>query len=176
MSLLYVCLLCKQMAAIAKEKGKSKKSKLDGKLKQKEVNEGWVVFCDFHEITHTVIREATVTIYRQDNKRMVRHKQTPIKPRAGFMGVCVPSTTLLSLSSPHNYNHGDTWPLSLLFSCQELQMRSRAEALSFAALVDGYFRLTVDAHHYLCKEVAPASVVHNINNGCHGPIRSVPTV
>uniref|UniRef100_A0A665UPJ0 Tyrosine-protein kinase n=1 Tax=Echeneis naucrates TaxID=173247 RepID=A0A665UPJ0_ECHNA len=81
----------------------------------------WVVFCDFHEITHTVIKGPTVTIYKQDNKRM-------------------------------------------------MEMVSRAEALSFAALVDGYFRLTVDAHHYLCKEVAPASVVHNINNGCHGPI------
>ncbi|XP_044057116.1 tyrosine-protein kinase JAK1 [Siniperca chuatsi] len=111
-------------AVISKEKGKSKKNKLDGKQKndKKEANEGWVVFCDFHEITHTVIKEAMVTIYRQDNKRM------------------------------------------------ELQMASRAEALSFAALVDGYFRLTVDAHHYLCKEVAPASVVHNIDNGCHGPI------
>uniref|UniRef100_A0A665UQZ8 Tyrosine-protein kinase n=1 Tax=Echeneis naucrates TaxID=173247 RepID=A0A665UQZ8_ECHNA len=90
--------------------------------KNKEPNEGWVVFCDFHEITHTVIKGPTVTIYKQDNKRM------------------------------------------------EMEMVSRAEALSFAALVDGYFRLTVDAHHYLCKEVAPASVVHNINNGCHGPI------
>ncbi|XP_040897118.1 tyrosine-protein kinase JAK1 [Toxotes jaculatrix] len=110
---------------ISKEKGKSKKNKQDGKQKndrKKEATEGWVVFCDFHEITHTVIREAVVTICRQDNKKM------------------------------------------------ELQMASRAEALSFAALVDGYFRLTVDAHHYLCKEVAPASVVHNISNGCHGPI------
>ncbi|XP_070765517.1 tyrosine-protein kinase JAK1 isoform X1 [Enoplosus armatus] len=107
---------------ISKEKGKSKKNKLDGKQKKKEANENWVVFCDFHEITHAVVKEAMVTIYRQDNKRM------------------------------------------------ELQMASRAEALSFAALVDGYFRLTVDAHHYLCKEVAPASVVHNIDNGCHGPI------
>uniref|UniRef100_A0A8C9ZLE6 Tyrosine-protein kinase n=1 Tax=Sander lucioperca TaxID=283035 RepID=A0A8C9ZLE6_SANLU len=110
---------------IAKEKGKSKKNKLDGKQKNNkktEANDSWVVFCDFHEITHTVIKEATVTIYRQDNKRM------------------------------------------------ELHMASRGEALSFAALVDGYFRLTVDAHHFLCKEVAPASVVHNINNGCHGPI------
>nr|XP_020458384.1 tyrosine-protein kinase JAK1 [Monopterus albus]XP_020458385.1 tyrosine-protein kinase JAK1 [Monopterus albus] len=108
-----------------KEKGKSKKNKLDGKQKNdrnKEANEGWVVFCDFDEITHAVVREAMVTIFRQDNKRMV------------------------------------------------LQMDSRAEALSFAALVDGYFRLTVDAHHYLCKEVAPASVVHNINNSCHGSI------
>uniref|UniRef100_A0A7N6AXE7 non-specific protein-tyrosine kinase n=1 Tax=Anabas testudineus TaxID=64144 RepID=A0A7N6AXE7_ANATE len=112
-------------SVIPKEKGKSKKNKLDGKQKadrNKESNEGWVVFCDFHEITHTVIKEATVTIYRQDNKRM------------------------------------------------DLQMTSQAQALSFAALVDGYFRLTVDAHHYLCKDVAPASVVHNINNGCHGPI------
>uniref|UniRef100_A0A669DPT6 Tyrosine-protein kinase n=1 Tax=Oreochromis niloticus TaxID=8128 RepID=A0A669DPT6_ORENI len=94
----------------------------------KYANEGWVVFCDFHEITHTVIKEAMVTIYKQDNKKMVR---------------------------------------------LELLMDTRAEALSFAALVDGYFRLTVDAHHYLCKEVAPASVVHNITNGCHGPIRFV---
>ncbi|KAM7388119.1 hypothetical protein PAMP_024319 [Pampus punctatissimus] len=109
---------------ITKEKGKSKKNKLDGKQKKKEVEEGWVVFCDFHEITHAVVKETTVTIYRQDNKRM------------------------------------------------ELHLASGAEALSFAALVDGYFRLTVDAHHYLCKEVAPASVVHNINNGCHGPICS----
>lgn len=54
-------------------------------------------------------------------------------------------------------------------------MASEREALSFAALVDGYFRLTVDAHHYLCTEVAPASVVRNINNSCHGPIWSVAT-
>ncbi|XP_049911464.1 tyrosine-protein kinase JAK1 [Epinephelus moara] len=110
---------------IAKEKNKSKKNKQDGKQKndkKKEASEGWEVFCDFHEITHAVIKEVTVTIYRQDNKRM------------------------------------------------ELQMPSRSEALSFAALVDGYFRLTVDAHHFLCKEVAPASVVHNTKNSCHGPI------
>ncbi|XP_035509485.1 tyrosine-protein kinase JAK1 [Morone saxatilis] len=110
---------------ISKEKAKSKKNKLDGKQKndrKKDTSEGWVVFCDFHELTHTVIKESIVTIFRQDNKRM------------------------------------------------ELQMASRAEALSFAALVDGYFRLTVDAHHFLCKEVAPASVVDNIHNGCHGPI------
>uniref|UniRef100_A0A3Q1EEQ9 Tyrosine-protein kinase n=1 Tax=Acanthochromis polyacanthus TaxID=80966 RepID=A0A3Q1EEQ9_9TELE len=110
---------------ISKEKGKSKKNKQDGKLKNdrnKVARDGWVLLCDFHEITHVVVREATVTILTQDNKKM------------------------------------------------EMQMSSRAQALSFAALVDGYFRLTVDAHHYLCKEVAPASVVRNTNNGCHGPI------
>uniref|UniRef100_A0A672Z5C6 Tyrosine-protein kinase n=1 Tax=Sphaeramia orbicularis TaxID=375764 RepID=A0A672Z5C6_9TELE len=99
---------------VSKEKNKSKKNKHDSKQKndkKKEVDEGWVVFCDFHEITHTVIKDSTVTIKRQDNKRM------------------------------------------------ELQMMSRAEALSFAALVDGYFRLTVDAHHFLCTEVAPSSIL-----------------
>lgn len=60
---------------MSKEKGKSKKNKQDGKQKngrKKELDEGWVTFCDFHEITHTVIKEATVTIYRQDNKKLVR--------------------------------------------------------------------------------------------------------
>uniref|UniRef100_A0A3P8WN30 Tyrosine-protein kinase n=1 Tax=Cynoglossus semilaevis TaxID=244447 RepID=A0A3P8WN30_CYNSE len=107
-----------------KEKSKSKKNKSDGKQQsdaKKEAYEGWVVFCDFHEIIHTAIKEATVSIYRQDKK-------------------------------------------------MEMQMSSRTEALSFLALVDGYFRLTVDAHHYLCKEVAPASVVKNTDDGCHGPI------
>lgn len=108
---------------VSKEKGKSKKNKQEGKVKnEQKKDEAWEVFCDFYEITHTVIKESTVTIKRQDNKRM------------------------------------------------ELQMSSQAEALSLAALVDGYFRLTVDAHHYLCKEVAPSSVVHDIDNGCHGPI------
>ncbi|XP_077389475.1 tyrosine-protein kinase JAK1 [Festucalex cinctus] len=103
-------------------KGKSKKNKLNDNLRKKEADEGWEKFCDFHEIMHASIKEATVTIHRQDHKKM------------------------------------------------ELHMASWSEALSFAALVDGYFRLTVDAHHFLCKEVAPSSVVHNINNGCHGPI------
>lgn len=109
---------------VSKEKGKSKKNKQDGKQKddKKKGDEGWEIFCDFSEITHTVIKESTVTIIRQDNKKM------------------------------------------------ELRMVSKAEAVSLAALVDGYFRLTVDGHHYLCKEVAPSSVVHNIENGCHGPI------
>ncbi|KAM6962594.1 tyrosine-protein kinase JAK1 [Aplochiton taeniatus] len=107
---------------VPKEKAKSKKSKLDPRRKNDKPNDGWEVFCDFHEITHIGIKEFTVTISRQDNKKM------------------------------------------------EMQLKSRLEALSFVALVDGYFRLTVDAHHYLCKEVAPASVVDNLHNGCHGPI------
>lgn len=58
-------------------------------------------------------------------------------------------------------------------SRQELRLSCHAEALSFTSLVDGYFRLTADAHHYLCTDVAPPLIQHNIKNGCHGPIWSV---
>ncbi|KAI5628251.1 tyrosine-protein kinase JAK1 [Silurus asotus] len=108
-----------------KDKSKSRKTKSEYKQKNEKKNDmcnGWNLFSDFYEITHIVTKDASVTIYRQDNKTM------------------------------------------------ELQMAYREEALSFAALVDGYFRLTVDAHHYLCTEVAPSSVVQNLQNGCHGPI------
>lgn len=81
-----------------------------------------------------------------------------------------PSGVLLLHKSFYFHNLLPPFILNSLFSSQEMRMASRAEALSFAALVDGYFRLTVDAHHYLCTEVAPASVVRNINNSCHGPI------
>ena len=57
---------------ILKEKNKAKKKFDDKYKKEKAKAESWVVFCDFHEITHIVIKEATVTIFRQDNKRMVR--------------------------------------------------------------------------------------------------------
>lgn len=52
----------------------------------------------------------------------------------------------------------------------EFKLSSHEEALSFAALIDGYFRLTADAHHYLCTDIAPPLIQHNITNGCHGPI------
>ncbi|CAB1323924.1 unnamed protein product, partial [Coregonus sp. 'balchen'] len=56
-----------------KEKNKSKKNKLEGKQnkpKKNDASDSWVTFCDFHEITHIVIKESTVTIFRQDNKKM----------------------------------------------------------------------------------------------------------
>ncbi|XP_053351570.1 tyrosine-protein kinase JAK1-like [Clarias gariepinus] len=84
--------------------------------------EDWTMFSDFHEITHIVIKEAAVTVYRQDDGRM------------------------------------------------EVCFSGREEALAFASLIDSYFRLTVDAHHFLCTEVAPVSVETNLREGCHGPI------
>uniref|UniRef100_A0A671SCJ0 Tyrosine-protein kinase n=1 Tax=Sinocyclocheilus anshuiensis TaxID=1608454 RepID=A0A671SCJ0_9TELE len=44
------------------------------------------------------------------------------------------------------------------------------QARSLVSLLDGYFRLTTDAHHYLCHEVAPPRVVLSGTNDLHGPI------
>ncbi|XP_026181834.1 non-receptor tyrosine-protein kinase TYK2 isoform X2 [Mastacembelus armatus] len=52
----------------------------------------------------------------------------------------------------------------------EVEMISSQEAHSFVSLLDGYYRLTADAHHYLCHEVAPPRVVLSEANGLHGPM------
>ncbi|KAL2101546.1 hypothetical protein ACEWY4_003307 [Coilia grayii] len=53
----------------------------------------------------------------------------------------------------------------------DLQLRSNLEARSLVSLLDGYFRLTADAHHYLCHEVAPPRVVMSAVCGIHGPLQ-----
>ncbi|KAM3599821.1 uncharacterized protein V6R79_012070 [Siganus canaliculatus] len=52
----------------------------------------------------------------------------------------------------------------------ELEFDLLSEALSFVSLVDGYYRLVADAHHYLCKEVAPPRLLECIQSYCHGPV------
>ncbi|KAJ8286608.1 hypothetical protein GJAV_G00041090 [Gymnothorax javanicus] len=52
----------------------------------------------------------------------------------------------------------------------EVEFESLSEALSFVSLIDGYYRLTTDAHHYLCKEVASPRLLESIQSYCHGPI------
>uniref|UniRef100_A0A4W5R6Q6 Tyrosine-protein kinase n=1 Tax=Hucho hucho TaxID=62062 RepID=A0A4W5R6Q6_9TELE len=56
------------------------------------------------------------------------------------------------------------------FSGTEFQ--TVTEALSFVSLVDGYFRLTTDSSHYFCQDVAPPSLLEDIESHCHGPITS----
>ncbi|XP_017327064.1 tyrosine-protein kinase JAK1 [Ictalurus punctatus] len=108
---------------LIQQKRKSKRNKRQQvQLCDVSKNDSWTTFSDFHEITHIVIKEAAVTVYRQDNRRM------------------------------------------------EVRFAGREEALAFASLIDGYFRLTVDAHHFLCTEVAPVFVETNLREGCHGPI------
>ncbi|XP_075380055.1 tyrosine-protein kinase JAK3 [Mycteria americana] len=54
----------------------------------------------------------------------------------------------------------------------EVEFPTLQQACSFVALVDGYYRLTADAHHYFCKEVAPPRLLEDVENQCHGPISS----
>ncbi|NWV96867.1 JAK3 kinase, partial [Machaerirhynchus nigripectus] len=57
---------------------------------------------------------------------------------------------------------------------QEVEFPTLREARSFVALLDGYYRLTADAQHYFCREVAPPRLLEDLENQCHGPIRWVP--
>ncbi|MGH0184222.1 UNVERIFIED_CONTAM: hypothetical protein FKN15_014492 [Acipenser sinensis] len=52
----------------------------------------------------------------------------------------------------------------------EAEFQTLREALSFVSLIDGYFRLTTDSAHYFCEEVAPPSLLQDLENCCHGPI------
>ncbi|XP_051632449.1 tyrosine-protein kinase JAK3 [Manacus candei] len=52
----------------------------------------------------------------------------------------------------------------------EVEFPTLREARSFVALIDGYYRLTADAQHYFCKEVAPPRLLEDMENQCHGPI------
>ncbi|NXH32410.1 TYK2 kinase, partial [Myiagra hebetior] len=54
---------------------------------------------------------------------------------------------------------------------QELQLPSPGSALALVSLVDGYFRLTADASHYLCHDVAPPRLLLSLRHGIHGPMR-----
>ncbi|KAM9475379.1 tyrosine-protein kinase JAK2 [Clarias gariepinus] len=56
--------------------------------------------------------------------------------------------------------------------CLEVEFETLAMALSFVSLIDNYFRLTTDSSHYFCSEVAPPSLLQDIDSHCHGPITS----
>ncbi|KAF5880149.1 tyrosine-protein kinase JAK2-like, partial [Clarias magur] len=56
--------------------------------------------------------------------------------------------------------------------CLEVEFETLVMALSFVSLIDNYFRLTTDSSHYFCSEVAPPSLLQDIDSHCHGPITS----
>lgn len=48
--------------------------------------------------------------------------------------------------------------------------KSVTEAEDLVSCIDGYYRLLVDAHHYLCKSVTAPSLLKHLSLKCHGPI------
>lgn len=115
-------------------------------------------FCDFPEIVDVSIKQAPrvgpagehrlVTITRTDSHILVG---LGADPGSGVGGVGLRSSLK---SSP----------------AQEAEFPGLPEALSFLALVDGYFRLTCDSRHFFCKEVAPPRLLEEVAELCHGPI------
>jgi len=75
-------------------------------------------------------------------------------------------------------NSDKTTDLSNLvfISCKQgktlcISMRSSHDVISFTSCLNGYYRLLVDYHDYLCLDVTPSSLVRRLNVGCHGPLR-----
>uniref|UniRef100_A0A673GXM1 Tyrosine-protein kinase n=1 Tax=Sinocyclocheilus rhinocerous TaxID=307959 RepID=A0A673GXM1_9TELE len=60
--------------------------------------------------------------------------------------------------------------INVCISRQDNMSMVNSLARSLVSMLDGYFRLTTDAHHYLCHEVAPPRVVLSGTNDLHGPI------
>ncbi|XP_062855524.1 tyrosine-protein kinase JAK2 [Trichomycterus rosablanca] len=56
--------------------------------------------------------------------------------------------------------------------CLEVEFETLTDSLSFVSLVDNYFRLTTDSSHYFCSEVAPPTLLQDIESHCHGPVTS----
>lgn len=117
-------------------------------------------FCDFPDIADVSIKQASrdggpvenriVTLTKTDNRVLVSW--------GGGPGGCQGGHSVLGAH---------------LALTQEVEFPTLREALSFVALLDGYYRLTADAHHYFCKEVAPPRLLEDMENQCHGPIRCV---
>lgn len=55
-------------------------------------------------------------------------------------------------------------------ACKNFVMESSSSAENLASCIDGYYRLLVDAHHYLCKDVCSSALVRHSSMKCHGPI------
>ncbi|NXD56608.1 JAK3 kinase, partial [Corvus moneduloides] len=115
-------------------------------------------FCDFPDIADISIKQAAsrdggpvenrlVTLTKADNRVLVSSRRVWGGPRGA---------------------RGDSGMTPSL--AQEVEFPTLREARSFVALLDGYYRLTVDAQHYFCREVAPPRLLEDLENQCHGPI------
>lgn len=88
-----------------------------------------------------------------------------------FYIISTDATSLIFVCINYLLSHRCLTLSSLIFIVfQELEFASLLEALCFVSLVDGYYRLTTDAHHYLCKEVASPRLLEAIASHCHGPM------
>lgn len=102
---------------------------------------------------------------------------------ASLQGSTVVVASIILIGDPKQYYHDSMYFMGvksksercacILSEKQEVEFETLAVALSFVSLIDNYFRLTTDSSHYFCSEVAPPSLLQDIDSHCHGPITYV---
>ncbi|KAM9843635.1 non-receptor tyrosine-protein kinase TYK2 [Aulostomus maculatus] len=102
--------------------------------------------------------------YKRKNKRQSSQPMRAATPNKWTLFCDFPEITHITI------NGANVCIITQDSNDMEVQMNSSDEARSFISLLDGYYRLTADAHHYLCHEVAPPRVVLSEANGLHGPM------
>eukprot|EP00061_Rhincodon_typus_P018739 g48040.t1 len=140
-------------------------------------DEQWQPFCDFPEIVDITLKQASrdyvleesriVTVTKQDNKLLAYQYSVSFNKIIIIIIIVIIVIVIVVIVIVQEDK------LNIFFfpgATKEAEFPTLREALSFVALIDGYYRLTADAHHYFCKEVAPPKLLHHIEDNCHGPI------
>uniref|UniRef100_A0A8C9VZU5 Tyrosine-protein kinase n=1 Tax=Scleropages formosus TaxID=113540 RepID=A0A8C9VZU5_SCLFO len=122
------------------------------------------------QVKEPTIGQVTVIVTGNGGLQWTRDSQTELQTYCDFpdiIDLIIKQPNKEGVSSSHTVtiNRQDSQTL-------ELEFPSAAEVLSFVSLIDGYYRLTCDAHHYLCKEVASPRLLESLESYCHGPITS----
>uniref|UniRef100_A0A8C7V9K6 Tyrosine-protein kinase n=1 Tax=Oncorhynchus mykiss TaxID=8022 RepID=A0A8C7V9K6_ONCMY len=119
--------------------------------------------------------QVTIIVTADHGIQMAKSKSRPESNRESDLQTYCDFPDVTDISIKHANKEGSMESRVVTINKQdgktlELEFNCLSEALSFISLIDGYYRLTTDAHHYLCKEVAPPALVEAITSHCHGPI------
>uniref|UniRef100_A0A8D3CVJ0 Tyrosine-protein kinase n=1 Tax=Scophthalmus maximus TaxID=52904 RepID=A0A8D3CVJ0_SCOMX len=122
------------------------------------------LFSERFQVTDLSAREVTIVLVKKKNC----HIKSELQTYCDFPEV-------IDISIKQSNKEGSAESRIVTITRQdskflELEFHSPAEALSFVSVVDGYYRLVADAHHYLCKEVAPPRLLECIQSYYHGPV------
>uniref|UniRef100_A0A8C9R5I8 non-specific protein-tyrosine kinase n=1 Tax=Scleropages formosus TaxID=113540 RepID=A0A8C9R5I8_SCLFO len=118
------------------------------------------------QVKEPTIGQVTVIVTGNGGLQWTRDSQTELQTYCDFpdiIDLIIKQPNKEGVSSSHTVtiNRQDSQTL-------ELEFPSAAEVLSFVSLIDGYYRLTCDAHHYLCKEVASPRLLESLESYLDG--------
>uniref|UniRef100_A0A8C5CCS6 non-specific protein-tyrosine kinase n=1 Tax=Gadus morhua TaxID=8049 RepID=A0A8C5CCS6_GADMO len=118
--------------------------------------------------------EVTIVVTGNKGIQWFREKEADLSPGIQVLKTYCDFPEVIDISVKQASKEGSVEGRIVSLSTQDkpsmdLEFHSLQEALSFVSLVDGYYRLVANAHHYLCKEVAPPRLLEAIRSYCHGP-------